>query len=626
LFTASGGGAVLVRGFGGTETTLNGFPIPPQVAMFLDTVLIERIEYFKGSAAAIRGSTTSSSAGVGGGVNIVTKEPLKDSLYRTRALLEGGESDKERYRLEMDYNIPLGERVHFRLNMAPVGERPFYLPSRFDTDRGYCLSPSLKLLLFSGFEIKLDYIYQTQREASNWGIPPYIKGKPKICDYDTYHGNEDTYTDYVGHIRQARLKWKLSDVLTFNAGAWYLYANTISDIIGTCFGVPKGYTTVAYLEKLYATGTSPFSKVYFDGIYRRAGYNFYSLIRHKSAQIENSIVLGLDFLRSESDSVSSVSTTTAWYDVNEPLPTTVTFPSAPRTRSETIIEKEGFFLEDYLAWRSFRFLVGGRSDEHKSINGITGVKYAKYGVISSRFGIAYLINSNLTTYGVMLDTRGPNLGLVDHQGKEITEEWKAEMLELGVKTHLTKNLLCTVAGFTIRQNNLPERDPTLPNVAELTGKEKSEGFELTSSGKITQNWRLNVSYTYLRKRGDDKNEVTQNVPKHDVAIQTVYRIPTTNLKVGVGLKGVSERWMTYRGEYISDDYKLSPYWVTDLFFEYSFEDWGMSSLVGEGVNPIRLQMKVNNVFNERYFTGARHVTKSSPGEPFSVTVSLVVEF
>jgi iron complex outermembrane receptor protein len=614
LGTAAGGSSV-VRGFGNTETTINGFAIPKEVNLFLDSAGIERIEFFKGSAASIQGSAAANpgaTAGVGGGTNIVTKSPEKESFSYNSAEAKVGNG--RMYRGQIDYNAPIAKNVLFRMNTAAKTERPFYLPSGCDSNTGLFLSPSVTVYPADKLEITLEGSHQHEEDASYYGIPPELTGKPRICDYDTYYGSNDTRTRYEGSIAQLRSKWTINNYLTANAGVSQLHADVYANIIGMSFGAVGNPLT--FFDKVYATGTSPFSKSDTDATYDRSGYNVNLTVHHNLKKIDNTLVAGFDYFKSESDLISKTATTTTWYSVNAPFPSTVTFPAAAAMKTESTAKRDGIFLLDQLSWNSWRFIAGVRTDNHKSMNDITGVEYDASNVFSSRFGITYLFKPNLAAYGAYINTKGPNLGLFDANRNEITDDWAANMVELGIKMEPMKNLLCTVAGFSIKDENIPVTDRAT-GITELTGEQKSRGIEATVSGNITDNWNTQVSYTFLER---DKKTLWPIIAKHDAAVRQTYSIPHTNLKVGMNNKYVSERDVNYPAAPSTDlpgAYTLPSYCVTDLLIEYTFQG---------KANLFMLRVNANNVFDERYFTAVRHVTKASPGEPFNTMVTLTTKF
>src|SRR5206468_2745522 len=101
-----------IRGFSGNENTgpnflRNGLGGNRGISAPRDTANVERIEFLKGPAAAVYGSSEP-----GGTLNIVTKKPLFQPS--ASALLELG--SWSRRRLAVDATGPLAEGLAYRLN------------------------------------------------------------------------------------------------------------------------------------------------------------------------------------------------------------------------------------------------------------------------------------------------------------------------------------------------------------------------------------------------------------------------------------------------------------------------------------------------------------------------------
>jgi len=115
------GMTMLRNGFGGNR----GFNAPRDVAN------VERIEFLKGTAAALYGNSEP-----GGTLNLVTKRPKFTEEHQARVL--GGSFG--RVRGEIDTTGPLGESVAYRLNAAGEDSSGF---RDFVTSRRYFVAPAM---------------------------------------------------------------------------------------------------------------------------------------------------------------------------------------------------------------------------------------------------------------------------------------------------------------------------------------------------------------------------------------------------------------------------------------------------------------------------------------------------
>ncbi len=611
------GPAAKVRGFGDTETTINGFALPKNMNMFLDSAIVERIEYFKGSAAAVQGQFLSSdnSAGLGGGINIVTKEPFEKQSLKTTfsavGLLGLDEGDDSR-RVHADYNIPVSKGVLFRLNVARDTERPHYLPSEIKPDVGYIVAPSIKLLPAEGLEILFDYSCLGKDIASYFGVP-LIEGK-LISDYDTYYGNEDTRTYYAGQLGQSRIRWKPNEILTVNAGVSWFRGRNQYVTRGLAYSAAGWKMDINFFNEIRNTGTSPMGIFVGDNVSTRKGYNVSFMLHNKSGkELDNKLVGGVEVLDiRDRRGVGAWLTTADWYDVTDPE--ILDFPALqPGGRisspSESIVKRTGIFLQDQFSWKSWRFLAGGRYDEHYD-DGVRGRDN------STRYGITYLFDPAFAVYAAYMDTNGPNLGMVDINGDRITEGWSARLNECGFKVKPAKKLMCTVSAYYLKQDNLPEWDATRTYV-ELTSKTGSRGYEFTAAGQVTKDWSARLSCT-LVPSCKLNNEGYWQEPRYDIAAQVAYKVPygrLANLKMGTSLKFKGAKNLDTDGTL--PGYELPAYGVAGLFFEYPLKRKDATW---------KFRVNIDNLTNEKYYTGARHKIRVSPGDPFSLKLSVTAEF
>ena len=92
-------------------------------------------------------------------------------------------------------------------------------------------------------------------------------------------------------------------------------------------------------------------------------------------------------------------------------------------------------------------------------------------------------------------------------------------------------MLLTTALFRTDKTNA--RTPGLPGepATVLEGKHRVTGFELGATGRITPNWQLIASYTYLDSEVKESNTPAeignrlQNVPDHSASFWSLYTLP-----------------------------------------------------------------------------------------------------
>ncbi|SEL10368.1 catecholate siderophore receptor [Sphingomonas palmae] len=216
----------------------------------------------------------------------------------------------------------------------------------------------------------------------------------------------------------------------------------------------------------------------------------------------------------------------------------------------------------------------------------------------------------------------------------------AKNYEVGVKAGLfDRRLELTAAAFRNERTNyrVPSNDPSLPaSLQVLDGRSRVDGIALGASGNVTRNWTIFANYTYLdsnvvqsvsnfcrdNPRGSATNLAgngcTNSVaipdpqagsrlvqtPEHSGSLFTTYRLPF-GLEIGYGL--------TYQGSFygnspvvavdgqIAPQFKVDDYLIHRAYMAYSFR---------EGVT---LQLNVQNLTDERYFTSVRNNINATSG-------------
>ena len=149
-------------------------------------------------------------------------------------------------------------------------------------------------------------------------------------------------------------------------------------------------------------------------------------------------------------------------------------------------------------------------------------------------------------------------------------------------------LLLTTALFRTEKTNA--RTPGLLGepATVLAGKQRVDGFEIGATGRITRNWQVIASYTYLDAEVKESNTASeignrlQNVPDHSASLWMLYKLPQ-GIEVGGGVRYVGTRYTN-----VANTRKIGDYWVADATLGYDIS------------KSMSLRLNVFNIFNERY--------------------------
>ncbi|MEO6875192.1 MAG: TonB-dependent receptor, partial [Opitutaceae bacterium] len=202
-----------------------------------------------------------------------------------------------------------------------------------------------------------------------------------------------------------------------------------------------------------------------------------------------------------------------------------------------------------------------------------------------------------------------------NQNNPSTEPQKTISSELGVKWEFFRGKLITTAAlFKTVNDNTVFTDPILGAIP--TGKQTVQGLELGATGKITDDWLVIGSFSYLDSKIDNGITSGNNlagaslplIPTYSGNLWTSYQLPN-QLIIGGGSQyfGGAKR----RDASISNAPRdLPSYWLFNALVAYPL------------TRHVNIRLNVNNVFDEKYVqsynnNGARF----SPGAPRSYLVS-----
>ncbi|RZA31814.1 MAG: TonB-dependent receptor [Lysobacteraceae bacterium] len=221
-------------------------------------------------------------------------------------------------------------------------------------------------------------------------------------------------------------------------------------------------------------------------------------------------------------------------------------------------------------------------------------------------------------------------------------------VELGTKWDLLGSRLAfNAALFRNERQNYKVADPGNPaNPAgeqQLDGKARVQGLALGLAGNLTRNWSLFANYTYLDSEvlsgvsrfcrenpsvacvnsiahpDPLKGNPLTNTPKHSASLWTSYRLNDWTFGYGA----------TYQGEFhLNNSYIVVSNNVASETALYRTPDyWTHRAMVGYKVNDsLALQLNVNNLFDEEYYTRIRNNGWATPGEGRSAVLSATLTF
>ncbi|MEL7512585.1 MAG: TonB-dependent receptor [Cyanobacteria bacterium J06554_3] len=148
------------------------------------------------------------------------------------------------------------------------------------------------------------------------------------------------------------------------------------------------------------------------------------------------------------------------------------------------------------------------------------------------------------------------------------------------------------------------------------GEQKSTGIELDLAGEILPGWNIIANYANTDARVSDDNEIAVgtrliNSPRNSAGLWTTYQLQEGALEglgFGLGVYFVGDR----NGE-LRRPFEVPGYTRTDASIFYERDSF-------------RTQVNFENLFDVRYFEGARDQFRVQPGAPFGISASIRWEF
>lgn len=584
----------LVRGFSTQEFYRNGFAVNRGYPNMPDASTIERLEVLRGPASMLYGR-----GDPGGTFNIVSKQPQADrktvlgSQFNTQGLRRG----------TLDTTGALDENAEFtyRLNLVAEGSDSFR--DHVESER-YNVAPVLRWQLSDRTAVILEGDYLHNRHPMDRGVTRYATQAGQL-PRDRFLGEED-----AGKLRnenattQLRLEHQLNDDWAIRGGVQYLDGSLDGGAVENNGLAADGRT----IGRNYSERTLEWDDIAFqtnvEGHFKTAGFAHTLL-----AGIEYDDFNYTSFIRRSSGSVSAFPLDLYAPVYGQPLPAL----TRTTTHDDENLKSYALYLQDQVELTDrLKAQVGARLErfeqQYTNYLSASGSWEQAHNAVSPRFGLVYDLTDSLAVYANTARSFKPNRG-ADRSSQAFDPE-KGIAYETGIKYDVPEHdLSITAALFHITKENVLTSDPLDSNYQIAAGEVRSRGFDLSLAGNITPQWRVIGGYAYVDAEVTKSTTSTMptgsrlaNVPKHSVNLLNTYEFDSgllSGLGVGVGLKYVGDR----KGSTSSTAFDMSSYTVVDLLAYYPLTD------------RIRLNLNLDNVFNEEYDERAWGSIWAYPGAP-----------
>jgi catecholate siderophore receptor len=237
-------------------------------------------------------------------------------------------------------------------------------------------------------------------------------------------------------------------------------------------------------------------------------------------------------------------------------------------------------------------------------------------LLSPRGGLIYKPVEDLSLYASYSMTYVPRAGaqlasLLVTTAAFDPEEF--ENVEVGAKWDVNPALALSAAVFQLDRKNviIPDpSNPTDPAASLLVDGQRTEGVELGVSGQLTDSWSIQGGYAWQDGHLTENLGGTElaQLPEHVVSLWNRYDL-TPAWGVGLGIIHQTEMYAS------ADNLVALP--------EFTRVDAGVFYAPGE---RLRMQLNVENLFDEDYYPNAHNNNNITPGSPLAVRVGVTASF
>ncbi|KQP17301.1 TonB-dependent siderophore receptor [Pseudorhodoferax sp. Leaf265] len=600
---------IAIRGMPGDQnvgmaTLFNGFSSGRGFNAPRDLAGVERIEFLKGPAAALYGSSEP-----GGTLNVVSKRPLWKAAHAVEAY--GGSHGLKRGAL--DSTGPIGENFAYRLNVA-VEDRNGW--REHVGSQRQVLAPAFTWKLTN--DTVLEYTGEILRHETplDRGVVALANGRLGAIPRTRFLGEPAD-----GDVRV--------DNRTHQLILSHLWASGWTGRLGLSqrsTGI-HGYSTEA--TALQANGLLTRQR-------RLRDYDSDDLAlqaelqgRVETGNLSHELLFGVERFRFEMDTrMLRVNGQPYAIDIYNPVYGQAQPTPAANTDTFERQRNTAFYLQDAITLApAWRLLAGVRVDRYDQtlLNRLRSTQTQQQpSSTSPRVGLSWLPTPQWTVYANAGRSFRPNTS--DAAGNSFAPE-SGRALELGTKWESRdKRIGATAALFDIRKRNVKTTDPSDSSQSVAAGEIRSRGIEFDLAGQLSSHWRVNASLVWnnVEITRDNQLEVggrLLNVPRVNGSLLAVYEDALANGQrygIGGGVTHMGKRLGQARTQDEANAGTAAfelPSYTTAKLVAY----WRMTP-------TLRLTLDVDNLFNATYYTSSFSRLWVAPGMERAITVGLQAKF
>ena len=608
-----------MRGFSVQPTMVNGLPGINNGS--IDPINVDIIEVIKGPSGTLFGSSLIS---YGGLINIVTKKPHQN--FSGEIGYNAGTYGMDR--ITADVNVPLNKEVAVRITSAYQNENSFQ-DAGFSKSLFVAPSLSYKVNDKLSFLINTEFTNRTSANAPMIFLSRYSPLSFNSIDLfeqnykKSYTSNELTISNPTFNL-QAQMLYKLSDNWTSqtvlsrsnsktNGYYSYLWDSANGDEFTRFISKRNGQTLATDIQQNFigdfkignlrnrmVIGIDYYAQNILNASNNWVGAGTISLVNQTDSGAANLTQAGIDNLLAG------------------------TFEPNSDTESQVV----SAYVSDVInITNKLSVMASLRVDEFRGKTSAYAAEEVKSQIaVSPKFGAVYqIIENKVSVFGNYMNgfrniepgqrADGPTNTVATTFDPE-----QANQYEFGLKTNLYKDIIsASLSYYDINVKNRLMADATNPNASVQGGEVESKGVELSVTVNPIKGFNIIGGYSYndseVTKDNTDSGYLglrpEEAGPKTLVNLWANYFFTEGKLKgfgLGIGGNHASEHKTLNRaniGTFALPDYTI------------------LNSALSYNNDKFNITLKVNNLFNEKYYTGWSTVT---PQRLRSLTAGLTYKF
>lgn len=608
-----------MRGFSVQPTMVNGLPGINNGS--IDPINVDNIEVIKGPSGTLFGSSLIS---YGGLINIVTKKPHQN--FSGEIGYNAGTYGMDR--ITADVNIPLNKEVAVRITSAYQNENSFQ-DAGFSKSLFVAPSLSYKVNDKLSFLINTEFTNRTSANAPMIFLSRYSPLSFNSIDLfeqnykKSYTSNELTISNPTFNL-QAQMLYKLSDNWTSqtvlsrsnsktNGYYSYLWDSANGDEFTRFISKRNGQTLATDIQQNFigdfkignlrnrmVIGIDYYAQNILNASNNWVGAGTISLVNQTDSGAANLTQAGIDNLLAG------------------------TFEPNSDTESQVV----SAYVSDVInITNKLSVMASLRVDEFRGKTSAYAAEEVNSQIaVSPKFGAVYqIIENKVSVFGNYMNgfkniEPGQRADGPTNTVAATFDPEQANQYEFGLKTNLYKDIIsASLSYYDINVKNRLMADATNPNASVQGGEVESKGVELSVTVNPIKGFNIIGGYSYndseVTKDNTDSGYLglrpEEAGPKNLVNLWANYFFTEGKLKgfgLGIGGNHASEHKTLNRaniGTFALPDYTI------------------LNSALSYNNDKFNITLKVNNLFNEKYYTGWSTVT---PQRLRSLTAGLTYKF